>query len=1078
MRVARVASHTDRIVVRCSVFRSPEMEERLMLRRIPFVMTVLVAVLLAAWPVHAQSTATLQGTITDAQNAVMPGVTVSIKNTGTGVERTVVTDAAGQYVAASLAPGRYTVVAHLEGFKDSTTDVELQVAQIAVVNVKLGVAAIAENVTVTGASPLIETATVSVGQVMQERTVQEIPLNGRHFVDLGPLMPGGSTSPQNAGLSAPLRGQGAFSFMSAGNRETSVNFMINGINLNDLSNSQVTFQPSINTVSEFKVDNSTFSAEYGRNSGAIVNVATRSGSNTLHGEAFDFYRDDKYDSRNYFNPPPAAQSVFNRKQFGVNLGGPLVTNKMFYFGSYEGLRHLQAVDLNSGTLTAAQRAAVTDPLARRLLQYIPEANDSTGTRIIGSDLAPVNIDQWTIDSRNNLRQNDDLHLYYAFQKDFRHEPNAQGNTVAGFGDNRGAHRQVFTVNETHVFSQALVNEVRAGFNRISISFDPTNLVDTGALGIRVGTTQNPIALPQVTISGPGLNFGGPAGFPSAREVTTGAIGDTATYLRGNQIFKFGGEFRRVKHNSFNGDPGSFTYPSIAAFQSGFGSQFGITLGDRSFNAYVNAIGAFVQDSISLGGNLKLDLGLRYDYLPSPTEADNKLVTFDPGSLSLLQIGQGGFTQVTKNGSDFQPRLGVIWNPTGDGTLVVRGAYAIMVNQSNTGYFTGETGNPPLVVPLSAQASGTAASNIRLDNAIGGAGSAASVAPAFTDPNFLPSRMQTWNVNVEREFRGTGVMVGYFGSHGDRQRTPINLNQFTTPGGTVRPFARLSASSPILPGTVLGNITEQTSLGWSDYKALWVTANKRVTQGLQMAASYTLSKSTDTNSYDATGAGNNGSLQDSTNLADSEAVSDFDVRHRFSINASYDLPFKGNRFKDGWQVVVVEQAQTGNPLNILTNITTITGVSSVRPDLVGSLPTITPTANLDATTGAVTSYQWFASNTVCDPRVAGQCTSSTPFALPYSAAGVAHFGNLPRNAIYGPGFGDTDLSIIKNIKLQGSARVQLRFEAFNLFNQANLGQPGRTATFGSTSFGVISNTRFPTGDSGSARQLQFAAKFLF
>jgi len=1043
-----------------------------MLRRTSIVAVVLAVALLAAGPARAQSTATLQGTITDTQNAVMPGVSVLIKNTATGTERSAVTDAAGHYVAASLAPGRYTVVAHLEGFKDQTTDVVLEVAQIAIVNVKLGLAAIAENVTVTGASPLIETATVSVGQVMAERTVQEIPLNGRHFVDLGPLMPGGSTAPQNAGLSAPLRGQGAFSFMSAGNRETSVNFMINGVNLNDLSNSQVTFQPSINTVSEFKVDNSTFSAEYGRNSGAIVNVATRSGSNTVHGEAFDFYRDDKYDSRNYFNPEPAAQSVFNRKQFGFNLGAPIVKNRTFVFGSYEGLRHLQAVDLNSGTLTTAQRAGVTDPMAKRLLTYIPEANDSTGTRVIGSALAPVNIDQYTVDLRHNLRQNDDLHWYYAFQKDLRQEPNAQGNTVAGFGDTRGAHRQVMTVNETHVFSQALVNEVRAGYNRINISFDPNLVLNPTTLGISNGINFD-LAMPQITISGPGLNIGGPGGFPQGRQVTTMAFGDTATYLRGNQIFKFGGEFRRVKHYSFNQDPGTFTYPSIAAFQSGFGSAFAVTLGDRAFNAYVNAIGGFIQDAISLGSNLKLDLGLRYDYLPSPTEADDKLVAFDPATSTLSRIGTGGFTQVTKNGTDFQPRVGVIWNPTGDGKLAVRGAYAIMINQTNTGYFAGETGNPPLVTPLSAQASGTAASNIKLDNAINSAGAAASLAPSFTDPNFLPGRMQTWNVNVEREIGTMGVMVGYFGSHGDRQRIPINLNQFTTAGGTVRPFARLAASSSIQPGASLGNITEVTSLGWSDYKGLWLTANKRMTNGLQMSASYTLSKSTDTNSYD-----NALTAQDNTNLADSEALSDFDVRHRFSVNASYELPFKGNRWKDGWQVVVVEQAQTGNPLNLLTNITTITGTATVRPDLIGSLPTITPTPNLDATTGAVTSYQWFASNTVCDPRIAGNCTSSTPFALPYSAAGVAHFGNLGRNAILGPGFGDTDVSLIKNVRLQGAARVQLRVEVFNLFNQANLGQPGRTASVGSTSFGVISNTRFPTGDSGSARQIQFAAKFLF
>jgi Carboxypeptidase regulatory-like domain/TonB dependent receptor len=1049
-----------------------------MYRSISIVAAALTIGLLAVAPAQAQSTASLQGTITDAQNAVMPGVSVVIRNVATGIERAAVTDAAGQYVAASLQPGHYSVVAHLEGFKDQTGALDLGPAQTAVMNLKLGLASLAENVTVTGSSPIIDTATVAVGASMAEKTVQEIPLNGRHFVDLGPLMPGGSTSPQNAGLSAPLRGQGAFSFMTAGNRETSVNFMVNGINLNDLSNSQVTFQPSINTVSEFKVDNSTFSAEYGRNSGAIVNVATRSGSNQLHGEAFDFYRDQKYDSRNYFNPEPAPQSVFNRKQFGVNLGGPIAKNKMFFFGSYEGLRHTQAVDLNSGTLSNAQRAAVTDPVAKNLLQYIPVANDSTGLRVIGSEIAPVSNDQTTGDVRTNLRQNDDLHVYYAFQRDSRHEPNAQGNTVPGFGDKRGGHRQVLTVNETHVFSQALVNEVRAGYNRISISFNPTTQVDTGALGIKVGQTQNPVALPQITISGPGLNFGGPGGFPSAREVTTGQIGDTATYLHGNQIIKFGGELRRVKHNSANGDPGSITYPSVAAFQQGFGSNFSITLGGLNFNAYVNAIGAFVQDSISLGSNVKLDVGLRYDYLPSPTEGDNKLVEFDPATSSLIQFGTNGLNQITKNGSDFQPRLGVIWNPTGDGKLVVRGAYAVMVNQSNTGYFVGGANNPPLTTPLSAQAAGTAASNVRLDNALGGAG-AAALNPSFTDPNFLPGRMQTWNVNVEHEIAGTGVMVGYFGSHGDRQRIPINLNQFVTAGGTVRAYPKLSAASPTLPGATLGNIAEQTSLGWSNYKGLWVTANHRMTHGLQLSGSYTLSKSTDTNSYDGTTT-----AQDSTNLADSVGPSDFDVRHRVSVNMSYDLPFHGNRLKDGWQLVVVEQAQTGNPLNIVTNIATITGTATVRPDLIGALPAVTPAPVLDPVTGGVTSYTWFAggANTVCDPRTTApanqQCTSASVFALPYNAAGVAHFGNLGRNVIYGPGFGDTDLSIIKNVTLQGSARVQFRLEVFNLFNQANLGQPGRTATPLSTSFGVISNTRFPTGDSGSARQVQFAAKFMF
>ena len=259
-----------------------------------------------------------------------------------------------------------------------------------------------------------------------------------------------------------------------------------------------------------------------------------------------------------------------------------------------------------------------------------------------------------------------------------------------------------TVNETHIFSSALVNEVRGGFNRINISFIPQTLVDTNALGINVGQTQHmPIALPAITISGPGLNFGGPGGFPSGREVTTFAVGDTATYLRGNHIVKFGGEVRRVKHYSFSHDPGTFTYPSVAAFQQGFGSAFGTTLGTQAFNA-LRERHRRVRPGFDLA-RIEPEAGSRPALrLPAVADrADNKLVTFDPATSSLAADRQpNGFTQVTKNGSDFQPRVGVIWNPKGDGKTVVRGAYAVMVNQSNTGYFTGETGNPPIVTPLS------------------------------------------------------------------------------------------------------------------------------------------------------------------------------------------------------------------------------------------------------------------------------------------------------------------------------------------------------------------------------------------
>src|SRR5258706_14343764 len=280
------------------------------------------AIILLAASAHAQSTATVQGTVLDTQRAAIPGATVVVRNAATGAERTLVSDASGNCTAAALPPGPYQIEVSLQGFQTQRREVTLQVSQTRQLDVELGVAAVAEQVNVTAEAPVIDTTTVSVGTVVNQRTVQEIPLNGRHFVDLGVLIPGSVTPPQNGFLTAPLRGQGSFAFNTAGNREDTVNFMINGINLNDMVQNQITFQPSINTVQEFKVDNSTFSAEYGRNSGAIVNIATRSGANDYHGELFEFLRNSSLDSRNFFertlHPAP-----FKRNQFGFNLGGPV-----------------------------------------------------------------------------------------------------------------------------------------------------------------------------------------------------------------------------------------------------------------------------------------------------------------------------------------------------------------------------------------------------------------------------------------------------------------------------------------------------------------------------------------------------------------------------------------------------------------------------------------------------------------------------------------------------------------------------------------------------------------------------------
>src|SRR5262245_2690562 len=405
---------------------------------------LVVVLLFLGTTAMAQSTATLQGTVRDQKGGVVPGAKVTAKNQGTGIERTTQTDAEGNYQLAALPVGNYSVEVEAQGFKRQLqNNLAVEVSRTVVNDFTLEVGTLEQNVTITAQAAVIESATTSVGQVINQRTVQEIPLNGRHFVDLGLLLPGSVTPPQNGFLTAPLRGQGSFGLNTAGGREDTVNFMINGINLNDMVQNQITFQPSINTVQEFKADNSTFSAEYGRNSGAIVNIATRSGTNDFHGEAFEFFRNSALDARNFFERTPPGQSLcksqgkppFKRNQFGFNIGGPIYLphfgeggspfgyngkNKTFFFFSYEGLRQRQGLTLPTVTVpTDAQRAAVTYPAIQKLLALIPRS--STGFTS-GSATAPVNIDQWTLDFSHQFSSNDRLHGYYAFQRDQRGEP--------------------------------------------------------------------------------------------------------------------------------------------------------------------------------------------------------------------------------------------------------------------------------------------------------------------------------------------------------------------------------------------------------------------------------------------------------------------------------------------------------------------------------------------------------------------------------------------------------------------------------------------------------------------------------
>ena len=1007
----------------------------------------------------AQSTATLSGAVTDPSGAVLPGAQVQVHAMATGLNREVVTDGAGLYAVPSLEPGEYQVKISASGFSLYTVQqVHLDVDQKATINAQLAITSAGETVQVDSGAAQIEMQTMTVGQVIDPKTVQDIPLNGRHFLDLTVLTPGGVVAPTAGSLTGASRGLGANSFITAGNREDSVNFQINGVNLNDMSQNQITFQPSINTTSEFKIDNSTFSAEYGRSSGSIVNISTRSGTNAFHGEVFDYFRNEALDARNYFNRPngtsTGTKAPLKRNNFGVAVGGPIWRDHTFFFASYEGLRQQQGLLQNGTVFSPAVRSAIASggaPAAQALLALIPAPN--VGNQYVAFTPGPVNIDQGTIDVLHQISKNDQVHGFYAYQRDVRTEPNLQGNTIPGFGDHRSATRQILTLNETHIFNPNFVNEARLGFNRIAIAFNPATPLNPTDYHIG-DDIMTAVGIPQITVNDIGLNFGGPSGFPQGRTDTFGVFSDAATYLKGRHSIKFGGEFRRFLGASFSDDTGTVTYDTTAHFEQDLATGFSITPQTIDSRIYVNAAGLFAQDNFKLLKNLTLEYGLRFEWNGTPTEGANRLVIFDPGSASLIQTGTNGVGGIYPQNYNYEPRVGFAWDVFSTGKTVLRGGYAYMADQPVSGVVSGLASNPPFSTKVSY-------SNAKAPIAVGtlfSSATAAGISISSTNPDLKNAYTQTFNLNVQQQAPwGIVTSVGYYGSVGRHLRAVTNENQPNAAG--VRPFPVLSANSPIDPGkSSNSNIGEVNDVGYSNYNAMWLVATKNAGHGLQFNMNYEYSKSLDTNSLGSQGGY---TFQDSTNPAGNYGPSDFDTRHHYAGNAIYALPFTRNRLVAGYSLSTIVQYQTGNPVNITYNTSTFTGVAGViRPNQVGPITT-------QKIQGASANVS-FIQSTICP--AAGVTPTCSFQNVP------AGLGNIARNSVTGPGFADIDLSGEKSTKITERLTFNLRADAFDILNHPNFGQPtGNTA---SSTFGQILATRFATSDGGSSRQLQISGKFIF
>jgi hypothetical protein len=520
----------------------------------------------------------------------------------------------------------------------------------------------------------------------------------------------------------------------------------------------------------------------------------------------------------------------------------------------------------------------------------------------------------------------------------------------------------------------------------------------------------------------------------------------------------GGEERRQISNNISTSPGSFAFSSIANFLADSASSFSTTTSNRSNRSYENALGLFVTDSWKATQKLTFSLGLRYEWNATPTEAGGRYVVFDPVTVTLQHVGSGGGPANAYNQSalNFEPRVGFAYDPFGTGRTIIRSAYAIMTDEPGFGLVTGLVNNPPYANPISSTSAGLTLLNA-YSLVAGG-----SISPNSVAHNYKDAYVSEWNFGIEHQLANDfKVTARYVGSKGTDLNVVRNYNQIVN---GKRPYTALSASSPIDPGVTLSNISVQESVGNSSYQALWVTAEKRFAKGLQFNSSYSWSKSIDENSRNFQGV----VVQDSNNIHGDRGLSDFDTRDRIVMSGIYQLPFKGNRFKEGWQVSLIETTQTGNPLNFKTANSAFTGNANLRPNVSG--PVITGFS--PATTGSATNITY-----IQNPGV---------FIYPGNA-----FGSLGRNTVTGPGYSDLDIALTKNTRINERFSAQLRIDAFDALNQVNFNNPvlslptpagGAGSAFIPTStstFGVITaGTRYAPGDFGTSRQVQVSMKLIF
>jgi hypothetical protein len=1079
--------------------------------------------LACAFPVSAQVSAAISGTVQDQSGGTVGNATVTVKNLETGATRTAITNDLGIYRILGMPLGAQEIRAKKEGFREAVrSGFDLEVGQELVVNLTLNVGSV-DTVAVVEADPLVNTTTASVEGVVGEREVKDLPLNGRSFDNLITLNPG--TINYSALKSAQTSTSNGNTFSVAGRRTNENLVLFNGIEYT--GSSQLAITPGgvsgqllgIDAIREFNVETDTYGAEYGKRAGAQVSVVTQSGTNVLHGSLFEFLRNSDLDARSYFaqgaNPP------FRQNQFGAALGGPLKRNRLFLFGNYEGFRQALTVSsvavvpdaqarqgfLPSATTGVYSRVTNLNPTMLQYMPYWPQPNGAellvpttglpSGTAFsFNSPNQQIREDFGTLRADYNLGLNDTLSGFYTIDDGYSFVPLADPLFVSA----STLRMQVFSLQEAHIFSPNILNTFRAGFSRAGFTLEssllatfPANLdfvTGEGPGGIVIGGGVTTTGLASLTSAGPN----NAAGVFNHRNLFT--YSDDVQISKGKHQLSFGAWFQRVQDNedSASRQLGQATFTSLTTFLQGTVSSFQVVpspneLGWRSlFGAW------YAEDSIRLRQNLTIRVGLRHEFSTGWNEEAGRAANYLLDSNNVLITNpRVGDSVYTENNAKWlvSPRVGLAWDVFGNGRTAVRagfGTYYSLIDDlafllNSLPPYNGSltfTGALSSIVPITPGVSDPPSCSPTLSTGC------ATYAPQGVQANAKTPTVEEWSLAIEQQVaRDTAVRVAYVGSHGFHGFLSIDPNSI--PGQICSNAAGCKAGGTAFNASTIGNAptvpvgTEYIPVGtrpnpylgagffWftngnTSYNALETEVTHRLSRGLQFRANYTWSKNLDINSA-LTGAQANNQAQmvmDRTDIRRDWGRSSLDVTNQASISARYELPFgKGRRWLGG-VTGLEDKLASGWQINA---ITTLLSGFPFTP-LVGS--------NRSGDGDTRNPDRPSLNPSFSGPTILGtqkEWFNPAAFSLPTQGT----FGNLGRGVFSGPGLADFDFSLFKNTHLTERTNLEFRAEFFNIFNRVNLGPPN-TTVFSGTS--VSASAGLITTLATNPRQIQFGLKFIF